>query len=264
MPTTPERVWRAIHGGRGATRRRRPRSTPTRRVPAGSSRPEQPPGRRSSDPRHVRLRPAVVGRRGRRGAGRGRRGRQGPRRRAVPDPGAAAAARRPRRCSSTSAGSPSCAASATTATRIVIGAMTHPRRRHARRPRPGARALLAQATQTVADPQVRHRGTFGGALAHADPAGDLGAVALALDAELVIAGGVGRADACPAADFFVDYFTTALGEDEILTAIRVPKLHRLGQRTTRSSTGSRRPGRSSRSRRRCGSKAARSPRPASG
>ena len=42
--------------------------------------------------------------------------------------------------------------------------------------------LIAQATETVADPQVRHRGTFGGALAHADPAGDLGAVALALDA----------------------------------------------------------------------------------
>ena len=44
--------------------------------------------------------------------------------------------------------------------------------------------LLAQATETVADPQVRHRGTFGGSLAHADPAGDLPAVALALDAEL--------------------------------------------------------------------------------
>ena len=48
--------------------------------------------------------------------------------------------------------------------------------------------LIAQATETVADRQVRHRGTFGGALAHADPAGDLPAVALALDAEFVIAG----------------------------------------------------------------------------
>ena len=51
--------------------------------------------------------------------------------------------------------------------------------------------LLAQATETVADNQVRHRGTLGGSLAHADPAGDLGAVALALDAELVIAGADG-------------------------------------------------------------------------
>ena len=48
--------------------------------------------------------------------------------------------------------------------------------------------LLAQSTETVADNQVRHRGTLGGSLAHADPAGDLGAVALALDAEMVIAG----------------------------------------------------------------------------
>ena len=48
--------------------------------------------------------------------------------------------------------------------------------------------LIAEATETVADRQVRHRGTFGGALAHADPAGDLPAVALALDAEFVIAG----------------------------------------------------------------------------
>lgn len=83
-------------------------------------------------------------------------------------------------------------------------------------------ALLAQATQTVADNQVRHRGTLGGALAHADPAGDLGAPALALDAEMVIAGASGRRTV-PAAEFFTDYFTTAIGEGEILTAIRFPK-----------------------------------------
>ncbi|MHA6624254.1 FAD binding domain-containing protein [Pseudonocardia sichuanensis] len=82
--------------------------------------------------------------------------------------------------------------------------------------------LLAQATETVADNQVRHRGTLGGSLAHADPAGDLGAVALALDAELVIAGASGSRTV-PAAEFFVDYFTTALGEGEILTEIRFPK-----------------------------------------
>lgn len=82
--------------------------------------------------------------------------------------------------------------------------------------------LLSQATSTVADPQVRHRGTLGGALAHADPAGDLGAVALALDAEFVIAGSSGTRTV-PAAEFFVDYFTTAIGEGEILTQVRFPK-----------------------------------------
>ncbi len=82
--------------------------------------------------------------------------------------------------------------------------------------------LLAQATHTVADPQVRHLGTLGGSLAHADPAGDLGAVACALDAEFVIAGSGGRRTV-PAASFFVDYFTTAIGEGEILTEVRFPR-----------------------------------------
>jgi len=83
--------------------------------------------------------------------------------------------------------------------------------------------LIAEATETVADRQVRHRGTFGGALAHADPAGDLPAVALALEAEFVLAGTSGRRTV-PAAEFFVDYLTTALEEGELLVEIRVPKL----------------------------------------
>jgi aerobic carbon-monoxide dehydrogenase medium subunit len=83
--------------------------------------------------------------------------------------------------------------------------------------------LIAQATETVADRQVRHRGTFGGALAHADPAGDLPAVALALDAEFVVAGPGGRRTV-PAREFFVDYLTTALGEGELLVEVRIPKL----------------------------------------
>jgi carbon-monoxide dehydrogenase medium subunit len=83
--------------------------------------------------------------------------------------------------------------------------------------------LIAEATETVADRQVRHRGTFGGALAHADPAGDLPAVALALDASFVIAGPSGRRTV-PAAEFFVDYLTTALEEGELLVEVRVPKL----------------------------------------
>ena len=82
--------------------------------------------------------------------------------------------------------------------------------------------LLADAEATVADPQVRHRGTLGGSLAHADPAGDLGAVALALEAEFVIVGGEGRRTVA-ASDFFLDYFTTALAEDELLAEVRFPR-----------------------------------------
>lgn len=106
---------------------------------------------------------------------------------------------------------------------IVIGAMT----RHADvMSNPLVKthaALVAAATATVADPAVRHRGTFGGALAHADPAGDLAAVALALDAQLVVEGSGGRRT-IPAAEFFVDYLQTALGPDEVLVEVRVPKL----------------------------------------
>jgi aerobic carbon-monoxide dehydrogenase medium subunit len=83
--------------------------------------------------------------------------------------------------------------------------------------------LLAQAAGTVADPAVRHRGTLGGSLAHGDPAGDLPAVVLALDATLIATGPAGSRD-IPAAEFFVDYLTTSLGPGEILTGIRVPKL----------------------------------------
>lgn len=82
--------------------------------------------------------------------------------------------------------------------------------------------LLCDAAATVADPQVRHRGTLGGALSHADPAGDLGAVARALDASFVIVGPSGRR-AVGADEFFVELFTTALGEDEVLAEIRFPR-----------------------------------------
>jgi carbon-monoxide dehydrogenase medium subunit len=106
---------------------------------------------------------------------------------------------------------------------LVIGAMTTHHdvirdplvRRHA--------GLLAEATATVADPAVRHRGTLGGSLAHADPAGDLPAVVLALDAELVAAGPGGRRT-IPAREFFVDYLQSALAPDELLVEVRVPKV----------------------------------------
>ena len=105
---------------------------------------------------------------------------------------------------------------------IVIGAMTtHDTVTRDRLVRQHA-TLLALAAQTVADPQVRHRGTFGGSLAHADPAGDLLGAALALDAEMVIAGPGGRRTV-PASAFFVDVFTTAVGAGEILVEVRVPK-----------------------------------------
>ena len=105
---------------------------------------------------------------------------------------------------------------------IVIGAMTTHAdvqndplvREHA--------LLITKAVTEVADPQIRHRGTFGGALAHADPAGDLGAPALALEAEFVIAGS-GGTRTVPADEFFVDLFTTAIGDGELLTEVRIPK-----------------------------------------
>src|SRR6185369_10548088 len=95
---------------------------------------------------------------------------------------------------------------------LVIGAMTSHHdvirdplvRRHA--------GLLAAATATVADPAVRHRGTLGGSLAHADPAGDLPAVMLALDATLTARGPGGEREIA-ADDFFVDYLTSSLAPD---------------------------------------------------
>jgi carbon-monoxide dehydrogenase medium subunit len=89
--------------------------------------------------------------------------------------------------------------------------------------------LLAQATALIADPAVRHRGTIGGGLAHADPAGDLPAVITALDATLVVRGPSGSREVKPA-DFFTDYLTTSLAPGEILAVIRVPKLDGWGYR----------------------------------
>jgi aerobic carbon-monoxide dehydrogenase medium subunit len=83
--------------------------------------------------------------------------------------------------------------------------------------------VLATVAETIGDPQVRHRGTIGGAIAHGDPAGDLPAAILALDATLVAQGPNGRREIA-AADFFVDYLETALAEDELLVELKVPKL----------------------------------------
>jgi len=105
---------------------------------------------------------------------------------------------------------------------IVVGAMTtHHDVLHDPLVREHA-ALLALATQTVGDPQIRHRGTLGGALVHADPAGDLLAPVVALDAEMVIVGPGGRRTV-PGEAFFVDLFTTAVQPDELLVEVRIPK-----------------------------------------
>lgn len=89
--------------------------------------------------------------------------------------------------------------------------------------------LLGKAAATVADSQVRHRGTIGGALVHADPAGDYPAPILAMEAEMVITGS-GGTRTVSAADFFVDFFTTAVDDDEILTEIRIPTFEGWGAR----------------------------------
>jgi carbon-monoxide dehydrogenase medium subunit len=106
---------------------------------------------------------------------------------------------------------------------LVIGAMTT-HAALAAHPLVGeSAALLGQAAASIGDRQVRHRGTIGGSLAHADPAADLPAAVVALDAELVAVGPAGRRT-IPAAEFFVDYFTTALHPDELLVEVRVPRL----------------------------------------
>jgi carbon-monoxide dehydrogenase medium subunit len=84
-------------------------------------------------------------------------------------------------------------------------------------------AVVAEVTETVADPAVRHRGTFGGSIAHADPAGDLPTLSLALDASMEVAGSGGRRTVA-AGEFFVDYLQTAVGPDEVLVSVSVPKL----------------------------------------
>ena len=82
--------------------------------------------------------------------------------------------------------------------------------------------LVAQTAGKVADPAVRHRASLGGVLSHADPAGDMPAVMLVLDARMAVRGPGGERE-IPASGFFLDYLTPALEPGEILTGIRVPK-----------------------------------------
>ena len=82
--------------------------------------------------------------------------------------------------------------------------------------------LLSAATSKVGDPQVRHRGTLGGALAHGDPASDLPAAVIALGGSMVIQGPSGSREVS-VDDFFTGFLETAVGEDELLTEVRIPK-----------------------------------------
>jgi aerobic carbon-monoxide dehydrogenase medium subunit len=99
---------------------------------------------------------------------------------------------------------------------VRIGAMTT----HSALARANA-ALASAAAATIADPQVRNRGTIGGSLAHGDPASDLPAVMLAAEGSIVARGPSGEREIA-SADLFRDYFETALAPDEVITEIRLP------------------------------------------
>lgn len=83
--------------------------------------------------------------------------------------------------------------------------------------------IVSETARQIGDPQVRHRGTIGGTTAHGDPASDMPAVLLALGAEVVARGPSGERTIA-AGDLFTGVFQTALAADEVLTAVRVPKL----------------------------------------
>jgi carbon-monoxide dehydrogenase medium subunit len=108
---------------------------------------------------------------------------------------------------------------------LAIGALVT----HARvQADPAVRAhclVLAETAELIGDPQIRNRGTIGGALAHADPAADYPATVLALEAEIVAQGPGGRRT-IPATGFFTGLLTTALAPDELLVEVRVPRLGR--------------------------------------
>jgi carbon-monoxide dehydrogenase medium subunit len=89
--------------------------------------------------------------------------------------------------------------------------------------------IVSEVAATIADPQVRHRGTIGGSLAHGDPASDLPAAMLITEAEVTLQGPDGQRT-LPATELFQDYLTTAVGEHEVLTEIRVPALDGYGHR----------------------------------
>ena len=106
---------------------------------------------------------------------------------------------------------------------LSIGAMTR-QRAVERSALVSARApLVAEAMPHIAHSQIRNRGTFGGSLAHADPASELPAVSVALDMTMHIQSATGTCS-LPAAEFFLGLFTTALEPDELLVRVEIPPL----------------------------------------
>jgi len=105
---------------------------------------------------------------------------------------------------------------------VAVGALTRHHDVHQSELLAREAPLLAHVAGEIGDPQVRHRGTIGGSLAHGDPASDLPAACLALGASFTLLGPDGERSV-PAADFFVGFLETALAPDEVLAEIVVPK-----------------------------------------
>jgi carbon-monoxide dehydrogenase medium subunit len=105
---------------------------------------------------------------------------------------------------------------------VRIGAMTHHHDVAV-----GGLGLASLAASTIADQQVRNRGTIGGTLAHGDPASDMPAVLLAAEGTVTVRGNAGTREIA-AADLFEDFLTTAVGADEILTEVRLPTMDGYG------------------------------------
>jgi carbon-monoxide dehydrogenase medium subunit len=91
----------------------------------------------------------------------------------------------------------------------------------------GGLGLASKVASTIADPQVRNRGTIGGSVAHGDPASDMPAILLAAEGSVSITGASGVREVA-AADLFQDYLTTAVADGEILTEVRLPALEGYG------------------------------------
>jgi carbon-monoxide dehydrogenase medium subunit len=106
---------------------------------------------------------------------------------------------------------------------VAVGALTTHEELHFDELLRGECAILSHTAGEIGDPQVRHRGTIGGSVAHADPASDLPTVLLALDAELVVHGPSGDRTV-PAGSFWKGLFESDLGDQDLLTEIRVPKV----------------------------------------
>jgi carbon-monoxide dehydrogenase medium subunit len=106
---------------------------------------------------------------------------------------------------------------------VAVGALTRHRQLETSDVLAAQVPLLRHVAGLVGDPQVRHRGTLGGTLAHGDPASDLPAAVLALGGTIVVQGPAGRRE-IPVTDFFTGFLETALQPDELLVEVKLPKV----------------------------------------